>query len=106
MTDGRIAAIFGTDPGGFGDLLKIDIFELKNFCLGPLFNLNSLDRLDVEDAIYTEGIHTNAGVTGFSQPITHAGTLQYFISTSIKSHFYSYQHSILIGEQINLVRLS
>lgn len=51
----RPAAIFATDPAG------------------PLFSLNdSANRLHSTDAIYTETIHTNAGVLGFGQPITHA----------------------------------
>ncbi|KAL7014991.1 hypothetical protein ACKWTF_016233 [Chironomus riparius] len=51
---GRINVIFGTDPAG------------------PLFNTNNPDRLDSSDAEYTEAIHTNAGLSGISEPITHA----------------------------------
>jgi pancreatic triacylglycerol lipase len=51
---GKVAAIFGTDPAG------------------PLFNVNNPDRLDFDDAEYTEAIHTNAGTLGFDLPITHA----------------------------------
>ncbi|CAG9811885.1 unnamed protein product [Chironomus riparius] len=51
---GRIAVIFGNDPAG------------------PLFNVNNPDRLDSEDAVYTEAMHTNVGVLGFDLPITHA----------------------------------
>ncbi|KAG5668674.1 hypothetical protein PVAND_016605 [Polypedilum vanderplanki] len=52
---GRINAIFGTDPAG------------------PLFNINNPnDRLDIGDAVYTEALHTNAGVLGFDEPITHS----------------------------------
>ncbi|KAG5668673.1 hypothetical protein PVAND_016604 [Polypedilum vanderplanki] len=52
---GRINAIFGNDPAG------------------PLFNINNpSDRLDIGDAEYTEVIHTNAGVLGFDEPITHS----------------------------------
>ncbi|KAG5668675.1 hypothetical protein PVAND_016606 [Polypedilum vanderplanki] len=52
---GRINAIFGTDPAG------------------PLFNINNpSDRLDIGDAVYTEALHTNAGVLGFDEPITHS----------------------------------
>ncbi|KAG5668672.1 hypothetical protein PVAND_016603 [Polypedilum vanderplanki] len=52
---GRINAIFGNDPAG------------------PLFNINNpSDRLDIGDAEYTEAMHTNAGVLGFDEPITHS----------------------------------
>lgn len=55
VTGGRINAIFGTDAAG------------------PLFNINNpTERLDVEDAVYTENIHTNTGSLGFDAPITHA----------------------------------
>jgi Lipase len=30
------------------------------------------ERLDVNDAVYTEALHTNAGTLGFDQPITMA----------------------------------
>lgn len=51
----RPAAIFATDPAG------------------PLFSLNDpANRLAVNDAVYTEALHTNAGTLGFDQPITHA----------------------------------
>lgn len=53
-TSGRIQAIFGTDPAG------------------PLFSVGSSDRLAAGDAVYTEALHTNAGVLGFDQPITTA----------------------------------
>ncbi|KAL7014989.1 hypothetical protein ACKWTF_016231 [Chironomus riparius] len=51
---GRINAIFGNDPSG------------------PLFTINNPDRLDSSDAVYTEAIHSNVGVLGFDEPITHA----------------------------------
>lgn len=55
VTRGRINAIFATDPAG------------------PLFASGSpQDRLDFNDAVYTEAIHTNAGNLGFDQPITMA----------------------------------
>lgn len=55
VTQGRINAIFGLDTAGV------------------LFSINSpADRLDVDDAVYTEGLHTNAGNLGFDVPITHA----------------------------------
>ncbi|KAG5673485.1 hypothetical protein PVAND_003529 [Polypedilum vanderplanki] len=55
VQSGKVNAIFGTDPAG------------------PLFNINNpSNRLDVDDAIYTEAIHTNAGTLGFDEPITHA----------------------------------
>lgn len=54
-TRGRYAALFATDPAG------------------PLFNINQPnDRLAAGDAVYTEALHTNAGVLGFDQPITTA----------------------------------
>ncbi|KAG5668798.1 hypothetical protein PVAND_016724 [Polypedilum vanderplanki] len=54
-TNGRIQAIFATDPAG------------------PLFNVNSPnDRLAAGDAVYTEALHTNAGTLGFDEPITTA----------------------------------
>lgn len=47
--------IFGLDPAG------------------PLFSINSPDdRLAEDDAVYTEGIRTNAGSLGLSDPIAHA----------------------------------
>ena len=55
-TGQKVNAIFGTDAAG------------------PLFNVNDpANRLDVDDAWYTENIHTNGGGLGFDQPITHAG---------------------------------
>ena len=51
---GQIHVIFGNDPAG------------------PLFNVNNPDRLDASDAFYTEAMHTNVGVLGFDEPITHA----------------------------------
>lgn len=40
---------------------------------GPLFSINSPDdRFAEDDAIYTEGIHTNAGTLGFDVPLAHA----------------------------------
>lgn len=55
VTQGRINAIFGLDTAGV------------------LFSVNSPnERLDVDDATYTEGLHTNAGNLGFDVPITHA----------------------------------
>lgn len=54
VSRGRISAIYATDPAG------------------PLFNANSLDRLDFHDALYTEALHTNAGTLGYDAPITRA----------------------------------
>jgi pancreatic triacylglycerol lipase len=52
---GRPQVIFATDPAG------------------PLFSINApAERLHSTDAVYTEAIHTNAGLLGFDQPITHA----------------------------------
>ncbi len=51
---GTLQAIYGTDPAG------------------PLFNANSADRLAINDAAYTEALHTNAGNLGFNEPITMA----------------------------------
>lgn len=54
-TEGRIQVIYGLDPAG------------------PLFSLNSPnDRFSADDAVYTEGIRTNAGSNGFSEPLAHA----------------------------------
>lgn len=55
-TNGKIHAIFGLDPGG------------------PLFSYGAVnDRLAADDAVYTEGIRTNAGGNfGFDVPICHA----------------------------------
>ena len=40
---------------------------------GVLFSFNSPEaRLAPGDALYTEGLHSNAGNLGFDQPITHA----------------------------------
>jgi hypothetical protein len=40
---------------------------------GPLFSLGSPnDRFAENDALYTEGIRTNAGDMGFSEPLAHA----------------------------------
>jgi hypothetical protein len=64
--------------------------------------MGSVDRLDVEDAIYTEGIHTNAGFTGFSEPITHASEL--LINCNLFNTLIKFlKHFILIGALINLV---
>lgn len=55
---GQLHAVFGTDAAG------------------PLFNINEpATRLDIDDALYTENIHTDAGNLGFDQPITHAGKI-------------------------------
>jgi pancreatic triacylglycerol lipase len=55
QTNGRIQAIFALDPAG------------------PLFSIDSPnERFDANDAIYTEGIRTNAGNMGFAVPLAHA----------------------------------
>lgn len=54
VSRGRISAIYATDPAG------------------PLFSASSLDRLSVNDALYTEALHTNAGNLGYDTPITRA----------------------------------
>ncbi|CAG9811882.1 unnamed protein product [Chironomus riparius] len=51
---GRIQAIYGLDPAGGS------------------FSAGDTDRLAFSDAVYTEGIHTNAGGNGFAEPITRA----------------------------------
>lgn len=52
---GRINAIFGLDPAG------------------PLFSLNSPNgRFASGDAVYTEGIRTDIGGSGFSEPLAQA----------------------------------
>lgn len=54
-TAGRVQVIFALDPAGL------------------LFSLNSPnDRVAADDAVYTEGIRTNAGGLGFSEPLVHA----------------------------------
>ncbi len=84
VVGGRIQAIYGTDPAGMRNIFFSNF--TFNFCRsGPLFNLGSPDRLAAEDAVYTESILTNAGFTGFLEPITHAGKLNYF-SFFIKFH--------------------
>lgn len=40
---------------------------------GPGFSLkDNKTRLAINDAIYTEAIHTNTGCYGFKEPICHA----------------------------------
>lgn len=39
----------------------------------PLFNINNPEgRVHVEDALYVESLHTNAGLLGFDDPLGHA----------------------------------
>lgn len=53
--NGVIQVIFGLDPAA------------------PLFSLDAPnDRLDANDAVYTEEIKTNVGNAGFLEPISHA----------------------------------
>ena len=55
VTRGRIQVIHGLDPAG------------------PLFDMNNpATRLASGDAVYTEGIRTNAGLLGLDQPICQA----------------------------------
>lgn len=54
VTRGRVGAIFGLDP------------------IANLFSAGDTDRLAANDAIYTEGIHTNAGGNGFAEPLARA----------------------------------
>lgn len=55
VTQGRIHVIFALDPAGL------------------LFSLNSPnDRFEQNDAVYTEGIRTNAGGLGFDDLLAHA----------------------------------
>lgn len=55
FTQERIYAIFGLDPAG------------------PLFSIgNANERLATNDAMYTEGIRTNAGDNGFDEPLCQA----------------------------------
>lgn len=52
--NGVVQVIFGLDPAG------------------PLFNLNAPnERLDANDAVYTEGVRTNVGGSGFLEPFCH-----------------------------------
>lgn len=54
-TAGRVQVIFALDPAG------------------PLFSLNAPnDRFAADDAVYTEGIRTNIGGLGFTEPLAHA----------------------------------
>lgn len=54
LVDGRVQTIFGLDPAGL------------------LFSINSpLERFHEDDALYTEGIRTNAGNLGFDVPLAH-----------------------------------
>ena len=55
VTRGRIQVIHGLDPAG------------------PLFDMNNpLTRLAATDAVYTEGIRTNAGLLGLDHPVCQA----------------------------------
>ena len=55
VTQGRINVIFALDPAGL------------------LFSLNlPNERFAENDAIYTEGIRTNAGNLGFAEPLSHS----------------------------------
>lgn len=55
VQNGRIQTIFGLDPAGLG------------------FSMGSPNaRFSEDDALYTEGIRTNAGNLGFSEPLAHA----------------------------------
>lgn len=55
VNQGRIQTIFALDPAG------------------PLFSLNAPnERFAAGDAVYTEGIRTNAGGMGFAEPLAHA----------------------------------
>lgn len=55
VTQGRVNTIFALDPAG------------------PLFSMNSPnERFASGDAVYTEGIRTNAGGMGFVEPLAHA----------------------------------
>lgn len=76
----RIYAIFGLDPAG------------------PLFSIgNPNERLSANDAIYTEGIRTNAGDNGFDEPLCQSdfypnwGQVQpgcgIDVRKSLKNHF-------------------
>lgn len=52
---GTIQVIFAMDPAG------------------PLFAMNDPDnRFAAGDAVYTEGLRTNAGNMGFAEPLAHA----------------------------------
>lgn len=52
LVDGLVQTIFGLDPAGL------------------LFSINSpLERFHEDDALYTEGIRTNAGNLGFDVPL-------------------------------------
>lgn len=54
-TTGRIQTIFALDPAG------------------PLFAMNAPnDRFSAHDAVYTEGLRTNAGGMGFIDPLAQA----------------------------------
>lgn len=90
---GRIQAIFATDPAG------------------PLFNINSpADRLAAGDAVYTEAIHTNAGVLGFDQPITTAsfypnwGTTQPGCGTDATGACAHERSNLFYSESVNSAR--
>ena len=55
VTQGRINVIFALDPAA------------------PLFSMDlPNERFAADDAIYTEGIRTNAGNQGFAEPLSHA----------------------------------
>lgn len=49
------------------------MIHFKIFLKGPLFNLNEPnERLDANDAVYTEGVRTNVGGSGFLEPFCHS----------------------------------
>jgi pimeloyl-ACP methyl ester carboxylesterase len=92
-TRGRIQALFATDPAG------------------PLFSLNDpANRLAAGDAVYTEAIHTNAGVLGFDAPITHAafypnwGTTQPGCGTDATGACAHERSNLFYSESINSAR--
>lgn len=71
MTQGRIQVIYGLDPAG------------------PLFSMNSPDaRFAADDAVYTEGIRTNAGGLGFDEPLGHACFYPNWGSRFVDKKFY------------------
>lgn len=51
----------------------INSLNILNILAGPEFDFNKpSERLNYDDALYTEAIHTNVGCYGFEKPICHA----------------------------------
>lgn len=84
VTRGRIQVIFALDPAGL------------------LFSLNSPnDRIAADDAVYTEGIRTNAGNLGFTEPLCHADFYPNWGSRCVKMSLKFYLSLIYFYSSVN-----